>query len=154
MLAEKMSDSVLLPLATNVNLLTLNERGFYDSIWSPGWFGYATAWHNYFENGENIPARYGRAGLPTEEPDLNMVTVTVTAGEDMDTLEFDTIGYNVVQEIGGVEGLSVKGYRWAHDNGVIASSSAFTYGYIVFLLSRSLCTSTPPTATRTPMSRP
>jgi len=130
-LASKNSDSVLLPLATNVNLLTLNERGFYDSIWSPGWFGYATAWHNYFVNGEEIPESYTRKGLPTDEPDLNMVTVTVTAGADMDTLEFDTIGYNVVSEIGGVDGLPVKGFRWAHDNGVIASSSAFTYGYIV-----------------------
>ncbi len=130
-IASKNSDSVLLPLATNVNLLTLNERGFYDSIWSPGWFGYAPSWHNYFTEVNEIPDRYGRAGLPTEEPDLNMVTVTVTAGEDMDTLEFDTIGYNVVSEIGGVPGLSVKGYRWAHDNGIIASSSAFTYGYIV-----------------------
>ena len=131
MIAEKMSDSVLLPVATNVNLLTLNERGFYDSIWSPGWFGYADAWHNYFEDGDEIPESYGKAGLPTEEPDLNMVTVTVTGGADMDTIEFDTIAYNVVNEIGGVEGLSVKGYRWAHDNGVIASRSAFTYGYIV-----------------------
>lgn len=127
-LTSKMGDT-LLPVAGNTNLLSLNERGFYDSIWSPGWFGYATAWHNYGEPVHEMPSGYTQKGLPSDEIGLHKITVTASA-TGIDDMEFDTIAYNVVGSTGGDNtNLSVAGYRWGHDNGVIASGSIYRYGY-------------------------
>ena len=124
-IASKTADSIR-PITDAINLLTLNERGFYDSIWSPGWFGYAST---YQKPASQIPATYGRHGLPSEYVGLNKVTVTGTAGTQYEPLTYDTIGYRVVGATGGVDGLPISGFRWAHDNGVIAKGSAFTVGY-------------------------
>ena len=122
-ITNKQGDT-LLPITGGTQLLTLNERGFYDSIYSMGWFGYATAWD---QPASAIPAGYTRMGLPSDMPGLNKVTVTATAA-GLDPIKYDTIGYRVVGETGGTENLPVSGYRWAHDNGVIASSSIYKYG--------------------------
>lgn len=124
---SKVGDT-LRPITGAINLLTINERGFYDSIWSPGWFGYAST---YQQPASAIPAEYGRHGLPNTTPGVNMVTVTADAGVQYEPLTYDTIGYRVVGQTGGVNGLSIEGYRWAHDNGVIAKGPAFTVGRTV-----------------------
>ena len=117
-------------VAGQVNWLSLNERGFYDSIYFAGTFGYATAWNDPYDSlPEPIPDGYTRKGLPADEIGLNKITVTATnADNQYAPLEFDTIGYNVVNINGGNEGLPIEGYRWAHDNGVIAKGSAYTFG--------------------------
>ena len=125
-ITSKQADT-LLPICGGTQLLTLNERGFYDSIYSIGWFGYAAAWD---QPASAIPAGYTRKGLPSDQPGLNKVTVTATAA-GLDPVKYDTIAYRVVGETGGTEDLPIFGYRWAHDNGVIASGSRYSYGNVV-----------------------
>lgn len=119
----------LFPSVAAEQLITINERGWYDSIYSPGWFGYALTW-NDTNNSVTLPSSYTKRGLPTNNIGLNKVTVTgtVVGSSAYDVLEFDTIGYRVV-DISGGEGTNlIEGYRWAHDNGVIPSNSIFKYG--------------------------
>ncbi len=127
-LTSKVADNM--PATGQINWLTLNERGFLDSIDYHGYFGMATAWNDPFDSlPEPIPAGYTRMGLPTDQIGLNKITVTVTNDDNQYApLEFDTIGYNVVNINGGNEGLPIQGYRWGHDNGVIAKGSAYIYG--------------------------
>ena len=119
----------LFPSVSAEQLLTINERGWYDSIYSPGWFGYALTW-NDTNNSVTLPSSYTKHGLPTTNIGLNKVTVTgtVVGSSAYDVLEFDTIAYRVV-DISGGEGTNlIEGYRWAHDNGIIPSNSIWKFG--------------------------
>ncbi len=107
--------------------LSINERSWYDSVNAPGFFGWS---RNYNDTLNNVvlPSSYNRRGLPTQNIGLNFITVTGTAGSGYDTLEFDTIGYNVVDISGDGVNL-IEGYRLAHDNGIIMSRSRYQYGH-------------------------
>ena len=123
----------LFPNVSVQHILSINERSWYDSINYPGWFGMA---RNYDDttNSVTLPASYTKKGLPTEEIGLNKITVTGTVNGSTlyDDIEFDTIGYRVV-DISGGEGTNlIEGYRWAHDNGIIPAGSIYSAGnYVV-----------------------
>lgn len=124
--------SNIIPVIGAEQQLVINERGWFDSIQYPGWFGYATT-YNDTTNSRTLPASYTKKGLPTDSIGLNKITVTgtVTGSTEYDVLEFDTIGYRVV-DISGGEGTNlIAGYRWAHDNGVIPSNSIYKYGNMI-----------------------
>lgn len=112
-----------------VNYLTLNERGFFDSVDWDGWYGYS----QYYGQA-NLPSSLGRHGLPSDPANIgtNYITVSgvVPGDSDYDTLEWDTIGYRVVDINGGDDTSNnlIEGYRLAHDNGIIPANSRYSYG--------------------------
>ena len=125
------------------NLLKINERGFmHDSTAFGTWMG---AWYHsdprYMNNTENygidpdsMDASWTRRGLPTDHVGKNQFIVKVTASADGETMEqvLDTMTYTVTGLTGGthndsIMGLTVPGYRWGNDNGVIPSGSEFGY---------------------------
>ena len=110
----------------------INERGFMpvkDSIGYAGWFGRGTdAKNNY--NSNTITGNYQKRALPTENLGRNYVTTTVTNDNSgVAPAQFDTIAYKVTTSIGGDSLLSVAGYRWSHDNGIIPAGSRYATGY-------------------------
>ncbi len=64
-------------------------------------------------------------GMPTNELGRNRVAVTATADSNI-TVAWDTIAYRVV---GFNDAQPVAGYRWGHDNGIIAAGDSYHYGY-------------------------
>lgn len=124
---SKVADDMV-PSAVESHLLTINERSWYDSADAPGFFIWSRN-YNDTTNSITLPASYNRRGLPTQTIGLNRITVTGTAGSSYDTLEFDTVGYNVVDISGGGNSNLIEGYRLAHDNGIIMSRSRYQYGH-------------------------
>lgn len=119
----------IVPVSSAEQALTINERGWYDSVGYEGWFGYALSW-NDTNSTVTLPASYGKHGLPTSQIGLNKVTITGSVNNSTlyDDIEFDTIAYRVV-DISGGEGTNlIEGYRWAHDNGIVPSNSIWKYG--------------------------
>ena len=100
----------------------LNERGFInpsdpDAFTYAGWFAYGTGTYG----AASIPSNYQKRGVPTSELGANTVQVKAssTGAED---LVWPAIGYRVVENTNApVNDELVLGYRWAHDNGIIAS---------------------------------
>ena len=115
--------------ASMTQYLTLNERGFYDSVDWDGWYGYS----QYYGQ-TTLPSTMGRHGLPSQAANIgtNYITISgvVPNNNNYDTLEFDTIGYRVVDISGGDDTSNnlIEGYRLAHDNGVIPANSLYSYG--------------------------
>ena len=124
---SKVADDMT-PSTAESHLLTINERSWYDSVNAPGFYLWSRN-YNDTTNSITLPNSYGRHGLPTQTIGLNRITVTGTAGSSYDTLEFDTIGYNVVDISGGGNSNLIEGYRLAHDNGIIMSRSRYQYGH-------------------------
>lgn len=116
------------PSAVVSHRLSINERSWYDSINTPGFFGWSRN-YNDTTNSITLPNTYTRRGLPTTAVGLNRITVTGVAGSGYDTLKFDTIGYNVVDNSGGQGTNLIEGYRLAHDNGIIMSGSSYQFGH-------------------------
>lgn len=123
-------------------VLKINERGFMDTNNATvnGMQGFyhatATRWNleNYLAEPDSMGAGWGRRGLPTDHAGKNqfILKVTATAAGAAQTYVLDTITYTVTRETGGTHndslvGLTVPGYRWANDNGVIPSGSEFGY---------------------------
>ncbi len=123
----KTADS-LIPSVSALQYITLNERGFFDSIRTTGMYNLGPVWDT---TSDLLPAHYTRVGLPTDQIGLNQITVTGTAGANYDTIEYDTIGYRVVGATGGGNTNLLEGFRLAHDNGIIPSRSSFRFGYYV-----------------------
>ncbi len=114
----------------------VNERGFMpimDSLGYAGWLGMGTDYPNNYGANSNISANYLRRGLPTDETGLHYMTTTATdAVSGINAAEWDTIAYFVTDTaFGGDANHAVRGARWAHDNGIIASMSRYSYGYVV-----------------------
>ncbi len=127
LLTSKVADPIA--AGSGAQYLTINERGFLDSVDWDGWFGYATTY------GDSVlPASYGAHGLPSDAANIgtNFVTISgvVPGNSNYDTLQWDTIGYRVVDINGGDDTNNnlIEGYRFAHDNGVIPSNSLYSYG--------------------------
>ena len=123
-------------------VLKINERGFMDTnnatVYGMQGFYHATAtrWNleNYMAEPDSMGAGWGRRGLPTDHVGKNqfILKVTATAAGAAQTFVLDTITYTVTGLTGGTHndslvGLTVPGYRWANDNGVIPSGSEFGY---------------------------
>ena len=116
----------------------VDERGFMpvmDSLGYAGWFGMGTDYPNNYGANSNISANYLRRGLPASENEIGLNYVTATATDAVSGIapaEWDTIAYFVTDTaFGGDANHSVRGARWAHDNGIIASQSRYSYGYVV-----------------------
>lgn len=113
--------------------MIIDESGFMpelDSVGYAGWFGMGTQWTNY--GATTLGGGFQGRGLPTTEEGLQFVTTTLTNNASgIAPAEFDTVAYSVVDSIGGDANLSVPGYRWSHDNGIIPSGVKYAYGWII-----------------------
>ena len=123
--------------------LLINERGFmHDSIPFGSWTAshyhsnprYWSTLENYLADPDSMDASWGRRGLPTDHVGKNqfIIKVTGTAGDSNLVYVLDTMTYTVTGMTGGthndsIMGLTVPGYRWANDNGVIPSRAEFGY---------------------------
>ena len=94
---------------------------------------------NYFRAVQNqltelppLPSTYQYVGLPTDHPGKNEFVIRATAGT-VDTV-LDRMTYTVSEYIDTNaatkrRGITVPGYRWGHDNGVISTGSEFAYQF-------------------------
>ena len=127
--------------ASNKVFLRINERGFVnDSVGFGTWDDNLTqteaiGFETYGWSADTLDYEgWGLRGLPTDEPGKHqfVITATATAGGQNIEMGFDTMVYTVTEMIGGthldsIVGMTVPGYRWAHDNGVIAGGAEFSY---------------------------
>lgn len=113
--------------------VVVDERGFMpeiDSVGYAGWFGMGTDWTNYGAN--SLSSGYQGRHVPTTDQGLQYVTATLSnSTTGIAAAEWDTIGYTVVDSIGGDDNLAVSGYRWSHDNGIIPAGVKYAYGWII-----------------------
>ena len=124
--------------------LLINERGFMVDSLSFDDFNdmidqtTAINYETYGADADTILAYtdYELRHLPCEGAGRHQFCITVTASANGETMEysFDTITYNVTSMIGGqhldsLVGLTVPGYRWGHDNGLIPSGATFSYQF-------------------------
>ena len=118
---------------TKPYFVKINERHFLDSLGGVNVYGNADGdkgvgtwgFNNYYGT-YNVPANY--FNLPVDQTGESRFQTFVTA-DNVDTINWAAYSYNVVDEFGGGSNLPVTGYRWAHDNGVIPSGSAFHTGF-------------------------
>ncbi|MBO7100987.1 MAG: T9SS type A sorting domain-containing protein [Bacteroidales bacterium] len=80
-----------------------------------------------------LPSNYGYVGLPTDHPGKNQFVIRATAGNTLDTV-LDRMTYTVSQYIdttpaNKARGITVPGWRWGHDNGIISTGSEFAYQF-------------------------
>lgn len=80
-----------------------------------------------------LPSNYGYVGLPTDHPGKNQFVIRATAGNTLDTV-LDRMTYTVSDYIdttpaNKARGITVPGWRWGHDNGVISTGSEFAYQF-------------------------
>ncbi len=71
----------------------------------------------------------GYAGMSTETVGRHRVAVTATADSNI-LVRWDTIAYRVVGNT-SEDQQPVAGYRWGHDNGIIASGQSYHAGYVM-----------------------
>ncbi|MBR6844621.1 MAG: T9SS type A sorting domain-containing protein [Bacteroidales bacterium] len=113
--------------------IILNERGAIlpDSLAQAGWFDYSASG---FYGTTGLPSGYTGHGLPTANLGQNKFQAMV-ASTGIDTMKFTAVNYRVVGNTNSpVNSELLTGYRWAHDNGIIASgvdlSASFTIGLV------------------------
>lgn len=94
---------------------------------------------NYFKALQNqltelppLPTTYQYASLPTDHPGKNEFVIRATGGP-LDTV-LDRMTYTVSEYIDTNaatkrRGITVPGYRWGHDNGIISTGSEFAYQF-------------------------
>ena len=122
------ADAILPGNAEEAHGVLINEQGLLDAseLDAAGWFYYGDGYM-----AETPVAGHQYRGIPTNTLGRNRVTITATADSNL-TLEWDTVAYRVVG-YSTTEDLSeyntVEGYRWGHDNGIIAAGDAYTYGF-------------------------
>ena len=131
-------------------VLSINERGFmYDTLglsaeWvtvgdvnqPEAYFHCAAEYYDTNVYGVSdpsaLPSTYQYVGLPTDHQGKNQFIIRAT-GSSLDTV-LDRMTYTVSGNIDTTEankrrGLTVPGYRWGHDNGVIPTGSEFAYQF-------------------------
>ncbi len=91
-------------------------------------------WQNYGIGGDEFDETWGLRGLPTNNPGKNQFILTATADDMESPAVFDTMTYTVSEWIDTdattiARGITIPGYRWGHDNGVIAGGSEFSYQF-------------------------
>lgn len=119
-------------------LFRISERGF--SMKNAGLDqstvvnqAYPDYWENrdgYGSDDASLFSGYGLRGLPTDNIGLNQFSVVASNDQGLNTV-LDTMGYYVSPfvEADPNYGITVEGYRWANDNGVVASQSEFAYQF-------------------------
>ncbi len=123
--------------ASQVTNVYLNERGFInpsdaESFGSAGWFAYGTGTYGQ----ATIPSTYQKRGVPTTTTGVNTVQVSASS-QGAEDLTWPAIGYRVVGNTNNPINQNLeRGYRWGHDNGVIASgqhaiNNNYTASYIL-----------------------
>ena len=80
-----------------------------------------------------LPSTYQYVGLPTDHMGKNQFIIRATAGNTLDTV-LDRMTYTVSDYIdttpaNKARGITVPGWRWGHDNGVISTGSEFAYQF-------------------------
>ncbi len=83
------------------------------------WWGYSSTYGT-----TTVPNNYQY--LPVETAGDHYVTVSATS-TGVDPLEWDTISYKVVDRTG--DDNTLFGYRWAHDNGLLANESRYSLAF-------------------------
>ena len=96
-----------------------------DSLYDPNVYGV---------DGADLPNTYEYVGLPTENVGKNQFDIYARANNDLDTL-LNRMTYQVSRWIdttptNKAHGITVPGYRWGHDNGVIPTGYEFAYQFI------------------------
>ena len=133
-------------------LLTINERGFmveghgFSPRPSPTYTytsgeameeslvqSIADYWQNYMaDNPDSLRnvAHWGLRSLPTAIEGRNQFILSANSTSGLSTV-LDTMTYTVsgYKEVNAANGITVPGYRWGHDNGVIATGSEFAYQF-------------------------
>lgn len=108
----------------------INEQGLVDPT-DPemmdvaGWFDYGDGYM-----AESPVAGYQYRGIPATTLGRNRVTVTATADSNLsmewDTIAYRVVGYSTIDDLS--ESNTVEGYRWGHDNGILAAGNSYHYG--------------------------
>ena len=111
--------------------LYFNEQGllYTDSLKNDFYYFYYTPGAysgGHYMDSVNDP-NLGYAGMPTSSLGRNRVAITATADSNL-TMAWDTIPYRVVGYT-TEDYQPVAGYRWGHDNGIIAAGNSYHYGY-------------------------
>lgn len=113
------------------------DRGFYGHSGTPSyWAGYGKTDMTAENFNYGIDRdRWTYRGLPTDQVGKHRFILEASANGGALVEGLDTMIYNVTKQIGGSQddaemGLTVPGYRWGLDNGVIAGGSEFTYQFI------------------------
>lgn len=110
--------------------LYINERGFVDETLDVD--DHSQSWLGYYDNygATQLEGGYLGRGLNTATRGLNNYTIAAQGGSL--SRGFDTVAYTVSGmlefDTNIVKG-RVDGYRWARDNGVIPSNSAFAVSF-------------------------
>lgn len=140
-----------IPVGSTNTRLRINERGFhvdtlnmgFGSSSSPNHAGTPNYWPGYGKtdwSSENFDygidrSRWTYRGLPTDQVGKHRFILVASANSGAMVKGLDTVPYFVTKMIGGSTddaemGLTVPGYRWALDNGVIPGGSEFTYQFV------------------------
>lgn len=108
--------------------LAVDERGFYIDTLDIRYHETAVVHNIYGQNG--LPNGFQGRSLPTGTVGANYYAVDVTGGNALQTV-YDTVLYTVsdLLEPNGANDTRIEGYRWAHDNGLIAGGSFFAPQY-------------------------
>ena len=99
------------------------QTDFYYFYYMPG----AYSGGHYMDSVMDPSLQY--RSMSTATPGRYRVAVTATADSNI-TVRWDTIAYRVVP-MTSEEEQPVSGYRWGHDNGIIAAGSSYQAGYVV-----------------------
>ena len=109
--------------------LYFDEQGllYLDSLTDANYFVYmrgAYTGGHYMDSVMDPSLQY--RSFPTANLGRNRIAVTATADSNL-SIAWDTIAYRVVG-YSTAEQLEVQGYRWGHDNGIIAAGDSYHYG--------------------------
>lgn len=116
-------------------LMTLDESGYMApnmGFDDNTYFEQAVPDYYSYYGTPNLPSTYGKVGLPTSQIGFNQYALQFKSGNLV--YELDTMAYTVTEnmEITARDssfGLTVPGYRWGLDNGLIPSRSEFAYQF-------------------------
>lgn len=130
-------------------VLSINERGFMvDTLGLHGTArGHGDTSEAYYQcnperydtnvygvtDPDYLPNTYSYVGLPTDHQGKNQFTI-VASGNNMQDTVLDRMTYTVSRWVEATpanqaRGITVPGYRWGFDNGVISTGSEFAYQF-------------------------
>ena len=91
----------------------------------------AELWQNYGYPADSMSSSWQLRSLPTNHVGKNQFIINATSAEIASPAVFDTMTYTVSDwiEEDASRGITVPGYRWGHDNGVIAGGSEYAYQF-------------------------
>ena len=135
------------PDPLTLNYMVVDERGFFageqagrpaSQVFEAGDIGgsYLGWWYYAPTYGVHTTSQqYGMHGLPVSTLGQQFFAASATS-DNVDDIAWDTMSYQVVGETGGDGNLSLAGYRWGWDNGIIPSGSCYQFGFVYYGSSR------------------